>query len=215
MSSARSFRLLETMLCRPGQGVVLVDRHLERLRSSAAELGFSVPADLPERIDAACGDGAAPLRMRLLLARDGTVEIEVEPLRTRPEPWPVALAAEPIDVDEPLLRHKTTWRRPYERARGARPGCDEVLLWNRRGELTEFTTGNLVLRVAGELVTPALESGLLPGTYRADLLARGEIEEAILDRDSLVEASEAFFVNSVRGAVRVVFSGRGSGRRRG
>ncbi|MEO1933278.1 MAG: hypothetical protein ABGX04_00580, partial [Myxococcales bacterium] len=39
---------------------------------------------------------------------------------------------------------------------------------------------------------------LLPGTYRAHLLERGEIEERVLPLASLEHASAIFLINSVR-----------------
>jgi para-aminobenzoate synthetase/4-amino-4-deoxychorismate lyase len=73
------------------------------------------------------------------------------------------------------------------------------LMCNERGELTEFTRGNLALKKAGRWLTPALHCGLLAGTYRADLLARGELTEAALTLVDLQRAEEVAFFNSVRG----------------
>ena len=39
--------------------------------------------------------------------------------------------------------------------------------------MTEGTVHNLVIDKDGRLVTPPLNSGLLPGTLRQELLARG------------------------------------------
>ena len=56
----------------------------------------------------------------------------------------------------------------------------DVLLCNKSGHLTEFTRGNLVVKHGNSAVTPAIACGLLPGVYRAELLARGEIVEGLL-----------------------------------
>ena len=117
----------------------------------------------------------------------------------------MAEAAEPIDGDEVLLRHKTTRRgiyeRALERARRDVPKAEDVILWNRLGELTETTIANLVLELDGEWLTPALACGLLPGTFRAELLARGVVREARLPRSALARASRIAVVSSVRGWV--------------
>ena len=52
-------------------------------------------------------------------------------------------------------------------ARAARPGCDDVILWNERGEITESCTANVVIDLDGELITPPIECGVLGGTFRA------------------------------------------------
>ncbi len=73
-----------------------------------------------------------------------------------------------------------------------------MLLVNERGELTESTIANLVVRMDGALWTPPLDAGLLPGVFRADLLARGEVRERTLHPADLHGADEIWLVNSVR-----------------
>ena len=99
----------------------------------------------------------------------------------------------------PLLGDR---REHYETRLRPGPGVFDTLLLNERGELTEFTRGNVALRIAGRWLTPALHCGLLAGTCRADLLARGEITEAVLVLADLQRADEVAFFNSVRGWLR-------------
>ena len=91
------------------------------------------------------------------------------------------------------------WRAAYDAARASRPDCDEVILWNERGELTEATTSNIVLEVDGVHWTPPLSAGLLAGTLRARLLAEGAIAERTLTPDDLARAGRVWLINSVRG----------------
>ena len=78
-----------------------------------------------------------------------------------------------------------------------------MLLWNRRGELTESTVANLVIEVDGERLTPAAGAGLLPGTLRAAELENGTIREATLTVAELRRADRVWLINSVRGWVDV------------
>ena len=55
-----------------------------------------------------------------------------------------------------------------------------------------------MLELDGRKLTPHAECGLLPGTFRAELLERGEIAEEVLPVKALERASRVFFVNSVR-----------------
>ena len=48
------------------------------------------------------------------------------------------------------------------------------------------------------LVTPPLQSGLLPGVFRAELLERGEIAERVITADEVKTAEEVWLINSVR-----------------
>ena len=85
----------------------------------------------------------------------------------------------------------------------AKEGVFDTLLHNERGELTEFTRGNLVVELDGRLVTPPLACGLLPGVYRHILLARNRISEQIVTLGDIEQATALWFVNSVRGGVAV------------
>lgn len=108
------------------------------------------------------------------------------------------LALEPIDSQNVFLFHKTTHREAYEKAMADFSAVDDVILWNERGEVTESTIANVVIRKDGRLVTPPVDCGLLAGTFREHLLTAGEIEESILSVDDLKAADEVFLINSVR-----------------
>jgi para-aminobenzoate synthetase/4-amino-4-deoxychorismate lyase len=101
-----------------------------------------------------------------------------------------------------LLRHKTDWRVPYDQARRERPDCDDVLLYNEKGRITETTIANVAVRRGGRLVTPPLSDGLLPGVMREELLRRGEIVEGGIDIDEARAADGLFLFNSLRGMRR-------------
>ena len=102
-----------------------------------------------------------------------------------------------------ILFHKTTCRQVYESARNTEPNNDDVLLYNERGELTEFTIGNLVVELNGKLFTPPVSCGLLAGTFRSHLLETGKIKERVIRRDELAKCSMIFLINSVRKWVEV------------
>ena len=104
---------------------------------------------------------------------------------------------EPVPSGHEFLFHKTTVREVYDNARSRFPGAPDVLLWNEVGELTETTIGNLVVRLDGRLITPPVTCGLLPGTFRAQLLADGEVVEQVIPRSDLDRADGVWMVNSV------------------
>lgn len=195
-----SFELMETLRWEPGRGYFLLERHLERLVDSAAY--FDVPCDAETAAAALAAAAtcfpAEPMRVRLRLPEAGRPRVDAAPLPAALTRWRAALAATPIDSSDPLLFHKTTHRARYDRALRERPGADEVVLWNEHGELTEGTRSNLVARLDGRLVTPPLDCGLLPGTFRAELLARRRIVEQPLRTADLRRASGVYFINSVR-----------------
>jgi branched-subunit amino acid aminotransferase/4-amino-4-deoxychorismate lyase len=111
----------------------------------------------------------------------------------------------PIDQDDVFLFHKTTNRTVYDRARSA--GHDETALGNTHGAITEAAMANIVVELdGGAKVTPPVACGLLAGTFRAELLARGTISEAVMTIEELRSASRIWLVNSVHEWRPVVMS---------
>ncbi len=195
------FQLLESMLLEDGS-FFLLERHLARMKASATYFGFSFPEarirfEL-ERIARANAHGS--WKTRLLVSRGGEVRIETHK-RENPsgKPLVVALAAKPVTPSDRFLFHKTTNRAVYDEAIAARSDCDDVILWNEAGEITESTIANVVISVDGRFYTPPRESGLLAGTLREELLAAGKVSERVIRKADLSEAGEIFLINSVSG----------------
>jgi branched-subunit amino acid aminotransferase/4-amino-4-deoxychorismate lyase len=194
---AEPFELLETIKWTPDGGFFLLDRHLRRLDQSAAYFSYRCStADLRAHLDRAVTGCSDAQRVRLLLARNGDARVECRPLRTDQTPARLAIAASPIDPGDPFLYHKTTNRQVYVNA--GRPDCDDVVLWNPDRQVTESTIANIVVNVDGRKVTPPVTCGLLPGTFRAEQLEAGAIEEGIVTLDDLRAAPEIWLINSVR-----------------
>lgn len=195
-------RLLESLLLEDGNYPRL-ERHLNRLCWSAHRLGYCCDREQIKQalLGYAAGKGGQH-KTRLLLAQDGTYQIESALLRQIQQPIKLALAATPVDPTDLLLYLKTEQRERYEQARQEQPEADEVLLRNTQRELTEGTFTNLVLKLDGRLVTPPLASGLLPGVMREELLERGFITERVLYLHNLQQAEEIWLINSVRGWLR-------------
>jgi para-aminobenzoate synthetase/4-amino-4-deoxychorismate lyase len=181
-------------------GYAYLEQHLARLAASADYFGFSFD---PHALRAALGAAdwtrrPAPARVRIRLRRNGDFGLSADPLPP-PRPWRAALAAEPVDDRDIFLFHKTTRRGAYDTARRQHPDADEVLLRNRRGELTEGTITNLLVRLDGCWLTPSRRCGLLAGVAREWLLALGLAAEAVLREPDLRRAECAGLINSVRG----------------
>ena len=197
------FRLVETMRLEHGR-YPLLERHLARLARSAAHFGFRID---PAALRGALAERAAALgsaRVRLLLDEDGRFTCEDAPLpELSARPLPVARARAPVSRRDPFLFHKTTRRAIYDARRAERPQLFDVILANEEGELTELSIGNLVARIGGEQLTPPVECGLLAGVMREELLARGEVREAVLRDADLARADRLWLVNAVRGMVPI------------
>lgn len=202
------FRMIESLRLENGVYSHL-GRHMARMTASAEYFGFICDQ---EKIRHALTTHAAQTpglcKVRLLLAADGSIEVSSETLAENSGALRVAVSAIKIDSNDSMRYHKTTRRELLDRARSSRPDCDEVLLLNEHGQLTEASYHTLVVKLAGKFVTPPLACGLLPGVLREELLERGEISEQILYPDNLERAEELWLVNSVRGWRRCAVIGK-------
>ncbi len=198
------FRLLETLLWRPGEGYVLLEEHLERLADSAEYFDFRCDvAGVRQRLDV-LGQGLSGTeqRVRLLLSRDGVASLEAAPFERTAAVTRLGLASQPVNRRDPFLYHKTTERTVYGNALRDAVECDDVLLWNPESCVTESTVANFVARIDGRLCTPPVECGLLAGTLRRRLLEDGVLVERKILVSELPGLEECYLVNSVRGMRR-------------
>jgi len=195
-----AFELFESLAHVPAEGFRHLDEHLERLAGSAGYFGFRFePEAAAAALKRAVAEVTGPSVVRLTLARDGGLSTDVRDLPPADDAVRVALDDEPVDPSDVWLFHKTTRRAPYERRRDRRPDVDDVLLVNDRGAVTESTIANLAVRLDGVWVTPPVDAGLLPGTYRNVLLRDGRMTERPVTVDELRGAGELALVSSVRG----------------
>lgn len=229
--SPPQFSLLETLLWTPEEGFFLREKHIARLLDSAEYFGFSMPrrGGVPppllanEIIESYLKDISSqfnsPQRVRLLLNKNGNLSHEAKPFQAPTLEPPssaagtpplasmkISLANQPVNSNNVFLFHKTTHRAVYENAKKDFPEYDDILLFNERDELTEFTIGNLVVEMDGKFYTPPISCGLLAGTFREYLIETGQVEERIIRVDEIEKCEKIFFINSVRKWQRAEFN---------
>jgi branched-chain amino acid aminotransferase len=202
--------IYETMRTYNGRAF-LFDRHMRRLRRSAAMLVLPVPLT-DDEIDARCQETmkaaglGGPTReayLRLLITR-GVGELSYDPALC-PAPTVVVIAKPhedpPAEVYErgvnvalvsivrnhpgtvnPLIKSNNLLNNALAMQEAFRRGAFEGVMRNYRGELAECTQSNLFIVRAGAALTPPLESGLLPGITREFLFELGaEVGVAVRD----------------------------------
>jgi para-aminobenzoate synthetase/4-amino-4-deoxychorismate lyase len=206
-----SFSLVETLLWR--SEYPLIELHLDRLTGSADY--FDLRADRIEVKAALLAHASAfgscePRKVRLLLNRDGGLEIANEPLSEIAQNArldSVCIAEQRTDSRDPMLFHKTTHRPIYTAANKAamEAGFNDVLFLNQRNEVTEGAISNIFIEKNRCWYTPPIECGLLAGVQRRQLLeSRSQCEERVLSLDDLRDADAVYLSNAVRGLRRVV-----------
>lgn len=201
--SAAQFDLIETMRFDPEMGIELLELHLERIKRSAAELGFSFDRHAARnQIHALCFELDRPAKVRLLAARSGAISIMTSDLPpANPEIFDCIALPIPVDPGDWRLRHKTTDRGFYQAALAVAEaeGASEAILVHDDGRITEGSWSNIFVEKDGILHTPPASLGLLPGVYRRSLLESGKAREADLKLNDL---ENGFLLgNAVRGLI--------------
>jgi len=219
------YGLFETVRAYQGH-IFRLDRHLSRLRRSAESIGlakkltsFDLEAAFTKILDAnklkdarlrltvSAGEGdmapdpsTCPNPTVLITARD-LVPLPPEKYESG---FKAALSSLRRNSQSPLSRLKSTCYMENILARMAAraAGCDEAILLNEQGYLAEGSTTNIFLASNGELITPSLESGVLPGITREAVLEIARASniktlERQVELKELIEAEEAFITNSI------------------
>lgn len=196
---APDFALIETMLLEDGE-FFLLDRHIRRLSDSAEYFwAASIEKEVAELAEIALAHPSGRWKIRFLVSQRGESEVQVTQLAEESTvEVKVKLATSPVDQRDRFLFHKTTNRAVYEQALAEKGDCDDVILWNQLGEVTESSIANVVVDMNGVLYTPPRSAGLLAGTFREELLQQGVISERTLLKEDLQRADALFLVNSVQ-----------------
>jgi len=194
------FDLIETMRFEPAAGILRLEHHLDRMASSAVAFGFECDRhQLRDHLHESIFNLDRLSKIRLMVSRHGAQAVEIRPLEDVTE-WRVGVVPLPVDAGDFRLRHKMSDRTFYDDARRGRPDCDEVVFVGTDGLLTEGSITALFVERDGKLLTPRLETGLLPSILRRELIESGKALEADLRIDDL---SDGFWVgNSLRGLIR-------------
>jgi branched-chain amino acid aminotransferase len=174
----------------------LFDRHVGRLRRSAARIALTVPYTDEALADEVAASTAAHARsgeyyIRVLLTR-GVGPLGYDPancptpslvviVKTFVEPparafsdgIPIALVSvrrNHPDALDPVIKSNNLLNNVLAMQEALSRGGEEALMQNRDGELTECAQSNFFVVRDGRVLTPPLDAGLLPGITRAFVL---------------------------------------------
>jgi para-aminobenzoate synthetase/4-amino-4-deoxychorismate lyase len=204
------FELFETLLL--NKGILLhLEAHLERLRESARFFGFKYDESAVRQtvLRAAGTTSKGRYRVRLTLSENGDTAAQVHPIPAFPTPLSFVIAAERTESTDPLLRHKTTARKLYDDVLDqlkSRPAVFDALFFNEKGELTEGARSNVFLVKDGVWFTPQIESGVLSGIMRREVLRTRPVREQTLYHENLLSADAVYLSNALRGLVRALLA---------
>lgn len=221
--------LFETMRCHNGV-VFRLEDHLDRLLLSAASLSINHACDktrLTKAVyDVLRANELAESRLRLTLTNGPVSETAEEPnptllitarqLQLYPREYyergvRVVLCPYRQNTTEPICGHKTTnyYPRLLALTLARRQGAAEALWFTQDNRLAEGSVSNVFLVKDSVLLTPAVETPVLPGIARktiCEIAEREEIEltEKDLTINDLLEADEVFLTNVIMEVLPVV-----------
>ncbi|MGO1117905.1 aminotransferase class IV [Rhodovibrionaceae bacterium A322] len=211
--------LFETLAVQAGQALHL-DRHLQRLKAGARQLALPLPdslTTLKEQIDELLhanelGEGT----LRITLSRGPgarglafpeqptptlVMTSTATPLSRTPRQRAAIVATSTRrNEHSPLSRLKSTGgyldnMLALQEAKDKR--AEEALLLNVQGNVTCGTIGNLFLLRDGDLSTPPVRDGVLPGIARQVILEEMQVEERSVTPEDLKAAEGLLLTNSL------------------
>jgi para-aminobenzoate synthetase / 4-amino-4-deoxychorismate lyase len=207
------FSLIETMLWSPSQGYGLIDLHLGRLKKSAEYFNYRYSKShvLKALDNLSKGfDMKQEKRIRLLLDKDGNIELTCQPLQKESGSNLITVSSKRTDPADKWLYFKTTNRLLYdsEYKKYKEKGFFDVVFKNKKNQITEGAISNIFIRKGGVYYTPPIECGVLDGVYRRHMLTEEKlkIQEKILYYEDLLAADCIMLSNAVRGLVEVRLS---------
>jgi branched-chain amino acid aminotransferase len=208
---------------RVADGVMFAfERHWERMQRDAAKVHVPFPKDQAQmksdihRLIEANSAWNSTLRVMVVRNRGGMFEgpdldrdFDVLAFTRDLNPWGSSVrldvkpngrhaASEFSGCKILSWSHNLTW---YEAAH--QRGFDEVVLLNERGEVSECTSANIFVAMGGEVFTPPLDSGCLPGVTRELLLdivrvpGISVVERRLMPAD-LERADQVFITSTTR-----------------
>jgi len=219
------YGLFETMRAYHG-AIFLLERHLKRLLDSAAVIGLGsklTDIDLGKAcMETLKANGLQDARLRLTVSRGEVDSFPGSGTSGMPTVLVTATSYSPLSEEiysrgfragvSSFRRHSQS---PLSRLKSANfllsvlakmeaeaAGLDESLLLNEHGFLTEGSISNVFFVSHTGLVTPPLESGILPGITREVVMELAHplginVTEAELRLEDLGQFEEAFLTNSV------------------
>ncbi|MFT7668168.1 MAG: branched-chain amino acid aminotransferase [Planctomycetota bacterium] len=204
--------VFDTLLCEGGQ-VFFIEDHLQRLVAGALVIGIIAPEKAVLRsgvhsVAEALGERPAGIRLTLTPGAPGAGVRFVITTRAWQAPSPEGVSVMLVPRAK-LSGSKVELLKTTSRARNALAlkearsvGAWEALLGTDEGDLSEGTVSNLFIVVNGELRTPSLERGCLPGIVRSKIIELANLAgepcvQCSISPDDLRNADEVFLTSSL------------------
>lgn len=211
----RGESVFETLRIAAGRPARL-DEHLARLAESARRVDLALPPGW-EQLCARAVEGVDDGVLRLVCTKGGTgyalvTGVPAETLAGRTDGVSAVTLTLGVTAEQRALApwllggvKSTSYAVNMASLREAHGlGADDAVWLSSDGWVLEAPTSTVVALVAGELVTPPVASGILPGTTLAAVRELAPVTERPVSAAELAAADEVALLSSVRGVAPVV-----------
>jgi len=219
----------ETMYAK-GLNVENFDEHIDRFYRSMELIGHPISEDalskealkkiVMEKLDAGAALGYKPyafakIRITFLLSSGGNLEIDVQKADQRKGPkydQGVGMVSFQAERENPEAKQQNLKGQNAAMKHAKDHDAEDALLIDKNGYITEGSTSNVFFVIKGVLVTPSIDSGILHGTKRLEVMdlikkQKLSVEERKIKAgevlNKLQDVSEMFLTSSIRGVMPV------------
>ena len=201
LSFIRGDGLFETILGLD-EKIIAWQRHYERLAKSAEKLLIAIPAkiDIEVGINQLLKGVIGKSRIRVAALADGNWMIIVEAAESSDKLPSLIKMNQVINSNSPLSGVKSiSYGQSMLAVRTAQArGYSDGVYLNQNGDVVETGSANIIILKDGKFITPATESGCLPGITRQMLIKDFAVTEGLFTWDQLLESDGVFLCSSIR-----------------
>jgi branched-subunit amino acid aminotransferase/4-amino-4-deoxychorismate lyase len=201
LSFIRGDGLFETILGLD-EKIIAWQRHYERLAKSAEKLLIAIPAkiDIEVGINQLLKGVTGKSRIRVAALADGNWMVVVEAAENSDKLPSLIKMNQVINSNSPLSGVKSiSYGQSMLAVRTAQArGYSDGVYLNQNGDVVETGSANIIILKDGKFITPATETGCLPGITRQILIKDFAVTEALFTWDQLLESDGVFLCSSIR-----------------
>lgn len=206
------FDLIECFLYEGGVGFRYLDEHLARLHTSAHIFNFTFSKqailDKLRKIESTMDTA---YKIKIVLQKNGNFTISPTKFDAQSVQRKIKICSDRIKTENNILfNHKTTAKsvRAFYDASLARENRDnalfDIVFLNEQGFITEGSKSNIFISKQGNILTPPISCGILPGIMRKNFIAEHpQTKEVCITEKDLITADTIWITNSVIGAIQV------------
>jgi branched-chain amino acid aminotransferase len=214
--------------------VFRLKEHVDRLWDSARHIGLEIPMSREQMVESVLDTVKANNKIdgyiRLIVTR-GAGTLGLDPRKTS-DPQIIIIVDDitmyPADLYEngleivtaatirnhpnatnPRIKSLNYLNNILAKMEGIRAGCQEALMLNHKGEVSECTGDNVFIVKRGVLLTPPIDAGILEGITRNAVMELAKqasipVKEQSLTRHDIYAADECFLTGTAAEVIAVV-----------